>query len=122
MGCFTQPVSVMGDLLVGSGIILLLIHVSSVQETPQVPYAEGVPQTASGTPLSLYKCPRGVLNASASPQAVCQELECLCLHLEDQEAEISVCFASVQHIFFFPLLSLITSSCLGSCLRNTGYF
>lgn len=35
-------------------------------------------------------------------------------------------FASVQHILlflFFPLLhSLITSSCAGSCLRNTGSF
>lgn len=58
MGCFTQPMSAMGDLLVGPAIILLLIHVSSVQETPQVPYTEGVPQSR-GTPLSLYKCPKG---------------------------------------------------------------
>lgn len=38
----------------------------------------------------------------------------------------SLSFASIQHIllfFSFPLLhSLITSSCAGSCLRNTGSF
>lgn len=75
--------------------------------------------------------PWGLLNAPASLLAVCQELECLLsaswgLSRQPVGWGVSVSVLplfSTFFFFFFPLLhSLITSSCAGSCLRNTGSF
>lgn len=128
MWCFMQPVSAMDRLHVGPGIILLLIHMSSVQETLHLHYIGTVHQPYCPT-VPLHKYPGGLSNASASLQAVCQELECLLSAswgLRRQHVGwgiwVSVLPLFSTFFFFFLLLSLITSSCAGSCLRNTGNF
>lgn len=85
-------------------------------------------------PLLLYiNVQGGLLNASASLHAVCQELECLLsawwgLRRQPVGRGIWVSVLPLFSTFFFffffflLLLSLITSSCAGSCSRNTRNF
>lgn len=94
-----------GSFACRTGIILLLFHISSIQEALHL-QTQTLHQPHCLT-VSLPKCPGGLLDASASFQAVCQELECLLSASQGLRRQpvgwgLRVCFASIQNILFSP--------------------
>lgn len=113
----------------GPGIILLLIilgselHPHCTAPVHQPAFSPTAPLQKSGMSCGAVGC------FSISPGCLSGAgMSFVCILRTEKAAwgkrDLSLSFASIQHIlFFFPfpsLLSLMTSSCADSCLRNAG--
>lgn len=128
MGCFMQPLSAMDHVHVGPGITSFLIPRYSVQDTPPTWYQTDF---LSNCGFTQMPSPGGCWMLQHLFRLFVRSWNVFCLHPEDwagspwdEGFQSQFCLYSAHSsFFFFPLLhSLITSSCAGSCLRNTGSF